>query len=230
MDQTRMPLRAKIYATAVTAAGALTLLSAAVLWTCPSAARFLGCLCLALLGSTFKVKLPGMDGSISPSFVPILFAAGTMSWQETVAMAAAAGILQTLWKPRKKPLAVQVLFNSANMVIALGAGFAVSHAVAPHPLLVQLAVAVTVFEVVNTFSVSIIVCLVGRSPFRSMWSNCHLWAFPYHLSGAALAAIWTQYDAGMSLTATILAAVTLYLLSVFYKELVTKATGSEAAS
>src|SRR5664279_4647366 len=177
-----MPNRAKHYAFAIVATGAVLLASSAALWVCQSPLRFLSCLLLALLGSTLKVKLPGMEGCITPSFVPLLFAAGTMSWQETVAMAAAAGVLQTVWKPKRAPMAIQALFNGANLAIAIGAGFAVSHSVAPNQVLVEMAVTVVVFEILNTLSVSTVVCLVTGSSLRGVWRNCHLWAFPYHLS------------------------------------------------
>ena len=68
-----MPTQAKSYIFAVLAAGAVMLACAATLWTCQSPIRFLACLCLAILASTFKVKLPGMEGCITPSFVPCSF-------------------------------------------------------------------------------------------------------------------------------------------------------------
>lgn len=215
-----MPKHAKVYALTVIAIGALTVASAGVLWTSQSLTRFLVCLCLALLGSTFKVKLPGMESCISSSFIPLLFSAATMSWQETVVMAAAAGILQTLWKPGRPAMLIQVLFNGANLAIALGVGYTVSHAVAPNQLLAQLAIAAVMYEVINTLSVSTVVCLVTGSPLRNIWRNCHLWTFPYYLIGAVLACVWAQSNAAVSLSITLIGATTLYLASVFYQELV----------
>ena len=71
-----MPRRAQQYVFALVAAGILTLASAAALWNCQSPIRFFACLCLAVLASTFKVKLPGMEVCISPNLVPLLFSAG----------------------------------------------------------------------------------------------------------------------------------------------------------
>jgi hypothetical protein len=223
-----MPRRAKFYIFSVIAAGTMILGGAASLWTCPSPLRFFTCLALAILGSTFKVKLPGMEGCISPSFVPLLFAAGTMSWPETAVMAAVAGLVQTLWKAQRTPQLVQVLFNTATLAIAMGGAHALSHAVAPRQVLVQLGAAVTVFEILNTLTVSVVICLVSGSSLSSMWRNCHLWAFPFHLAGAVLAAVWIQSDVAMSVSITLLGAITLYLFSVFYKELVKRAAPAEA--
>jgi hypothetical protein len=139
-----------------------------------------------------------MEGCLAPGFVPLLFAAGTMSWQETVVMAGASGIVQTLWKAPRRPVLIQVLFNAANLAISMAAAFAVSHAVAPRQLVAQLAAAVMIFEVVNTLSVSAIICLVSRSSLSGVWRNCHLWTFPFHLAGAAMAAVWVRTDLALS--------------------------------
>ena len=220
-----MPIRAKLYAFTVVALGATTLAFAALEWSGDeSLLRFFACLCLALLGSTFKIKLPGMESCITPSFVPLLYAAGTMGWQETTVMAAAAGIMQSLWRAERRPQPIQVAFNGANLAVAMGAAYAISHAVAPHQLLVQLAAAGTVFEVLNTLSVSTVICLFSKAPLSKIWRNCHLWTFPFHLCGAALAALWIHSDIAMSLSITVLGAVTLYLMSAFYQELVERAT------
>lgn len=102
-----MPTGAKLYAYAVVAAGAITVAIAATPWSCQSQMRFLAALCLAVLASTFKVKLPGMEGCIAPSSVPLLFAAGSHRL--------VSGIIQTLWKPKGRPQAVQVFFNGTNL-------------------------------------------------------------------------------------------------------------------
>ena len=222
-----MPIRAKIYASTIVAAGAITLAFAAAQWTCQSPTRFLACLCLALLGSTFKVKLPGMDSCITPSFIPFLFAAGTMSWPETAVIAAFSGILQTLWKPKRRPAPIQAFFNGANLAIAIAIGFAVSHAAAPDRISVQLVITVIVFEVLNTLSVSTVVGLITGSSLSGIWRNCHLWTFPFHLVGAALAAVWAQSELALSVSVTVFGAVTLYLMSAFYQELVRHNTPTE---
>ena len=225
-----MPTRAKIYAHTVVAAGAITLALAAALWSCQSPIRFLACLFLALLASTFKVKLPGMEGCITPSFVPLLFSVGTMTWQESVVMAAAAGFMQTLWRAQKPPMPIQVLFNGANLVLSMGSAFAISEALAGHQLLVRLAIAVVVFETLNTLFVSMVVRLITGDPLAGVWRNCHLWTFPYHLCGAVLAVVWIQSDLAMGLSLGVLGALTLYLMSTFYQELVRRTAPGERLS
>ena len=224
-----MPTRAKQYIFAIVAAGSIILAGAALLWICPSPIRFLTCLCLAVLASTFKVRLPGMDSCITPSLVPLLFSAGTMSWQETFVMAAAAGVVQTLWKPKRRAQAIQVVFNSANLGVSMGLAYGISHAVAPHQILVQLGIAAVVYELLDTFSVSTVIQLLNGAPLANIWRNCHLWTFPYHLAGALVAAVWIQTDLAVGLSLTVLGAVVLYLMSTFYQELIHRVAPSTAS-
>ena len=126
-----MPTRAKSYIIAIITAGAVTIAFAAALWICPSPLRFFACLALTVLASTFKVKLPGMDSCITPNLVPLLFSAGTMLWQESVALAAVAGVVQTLWKPRGRVQPVQIAFNASSLAISMGSAYSISHALAP---------------------------------------------------------------------------------------------------
>ena len=224
-----MPKRAKQYVFAIGAAGCLTLTCAAALWICQSPIRFFACLCLTALASTFKVKLPGMDGCISPSLVPLLFAAGTMSWQETFTLAALAGVLQTLWKPKGRPQAIQVLFNGANLSLSMGCAYAISHGLAPSQILVQLGIAAVVYEVLDTPSVSTVIQLIGGGSLAGIWRNCHLCTFPYHLAGVVVASLWMQTDLAMGLSLTVLGAVALYLMNTCYQELVNRAAPSNTA-
>jgi hypothetical protein len=224
-----MPKQATVYAYAVVAIGALSFVAAALQWTSQSPTRFVICLLLALLGSTMKVKLPGTETCVCPSFVPFLFAVGTMSWQEAVVIAAAGGILQTLWKPKRKPMPIQVFFNAANLLIAVGVSHAVSSALAQNQTGVRLAIAAVVFDVLNTLNVATVLCLLSGSPLSGVWRSCHFWAFPYHLVGAALAAVWAQTETAVGFSVTAIVAVTLYLMSAFYQELVARNGMREAA-
>ena len=222
-----MPIRAKLYIWTIIAAGSFGIIGAAILWSCQAPTKFLACLCLAALAATFKVKLPGMESCVSPSFVPLLFAAGTMSWQEAVVMAAVAGAVQTVWKPKGRIQAIQVAFNSANLAVSMAFAFGVSHNAAPNQVLVQLGIAALIYEVVNTVSVSTVINLLTQAPLAGIWRNCHLWTFPYQLAGGLVAALWIQTDLAMGVTVTVIGAVALYLMSSFYQELVNRTAPPE---
>jgi hypothetical protein len=227
MRNNRMPTPAKFYISAIVAAGSVLLAGAALLWSCPFPFRFLACLCLAVLASTFKVKMPGMESCITPNFVPILFAAGSMSWQETVVMTAVAGVVQTIWKPKGRLQAVQIFFNGANLALSMGSAYALAHWMAPNQVLVQLGIAAIMYEVLDTLSVSAVIQLITQAPLRAIWRNCHLWTFPYHLAGAVVVSFWLQADLIVGLSFTVIGALALYLMSMFYQELVNRAAPGE---
>src|ERR1700724_3472964 len=106
-----MPTRAKllIFPWIVTGIG---LLVASTAWdfTFPEPARFVTCLVLALLGSTFKIRLPRMQGNISISFVLALIAIAQMTLTESLIVGVLATLVQCLWRTRKQPTPSQVLF------------------------------------------------------------------------------------------------------------------------
>src|SRR5712672_2109429 len=81
------------------------------------------CFALALLTSTFKVRLPGLTGTISASFLFILIATAIFSFSETVLLAGTASIVQSLWKTKRRPKVVQVAFNAAALAISSGLAF-----------------------------------------------------------------------------------------------------------
>lgn len=217
-----MPKRALLYAIGLVIAGSVILGSALLQWPGYSTQAFLLCLGLALLGATLKVAVPGMTGTISPSVVPILFAAGKMSWQEAVVIAAFAGLVQCVWRPKRKPTLLQVLFNGANFAISTGVAYSVSRQVATSAPLLSFFVAAIVFQLVDTVSVATILSLIQETPIRSLWRNCHVWSFPYILAGGGFAAAWAQASLPASFSVTVLCAITLYLMTTFYQEIVTR--------
>ena len=214
-----MPKRAFLFAASITAIGASACGSALALWSCELPTAFLFCLALAALGSMFKVILPGLTGAISPSVMPILFAAGKLSWQETVVIAALAGVIQCLWRARQTPTMLQILFNGASLAISGGVAQEVSHRVAESSSLMLFVVAAIVYQVVNTFSVATILSLLTDAPLRALWRNIHLWSFPWSLASGGFAAVWAQANMPAGFSAAVICAVTLYLMSALYAEI-----------
>ena len=115
-----MSTQAQIYAWTVIAVGVFIATCAGISWRPEDPTATLVCLVLAMLASTFKIKLPGVTGTISPSFVFILVAAGQLSCAETVFIGAGAALVQSLWRPRVQPTRVQTAFNCGTLAIASG--------------------------------------------------------------------------------------------------------------
>jgi len=214
-----MPVRAKLYI-AVNIALGFALLAGTLIWfrQFPDVARYLACLSLACIASTMKVRLPGLHGTISVNFVFILLALTQLSLVEALIVAAAATLVQCLWRPKTRPKLVQVLFNTSTVVISTALAFVAARLVPGQGhLLIALAPAATIFFVLNTGMVSLVLALISESTLLSIWKQCHLWAFPYYLVGATIVAMVGQASQSVGWRLSLLALPLMYLVYWCYK-------------
>ncbi len=194
-----MPTKAKLLIYPWTGLG-IGLLVACVAWDFrfPEPARFLTCLSLAMLGSTFKVKLPGMQGTLSIGFVLCLIAIAQLTLTEALAVGVFCTLVQCVWRPGTRPTILQVLFNVSTLVVQVILAFLVLDGVrgSGGALIPGLVIAGVVFFVVNTVLVSLVLALMNGQSAISIWQNCHRWTFPYYIAGAMLAGFVTVYSEG----------------------------------
>jgi diguanylate cyclase (GGDEF)-like protein/putative nucleotidyltransferase with HDIG domain len=160
-------------------------------WYSADWVRFTCIMVVALGASLFKVRLPGIQATMSANFLFILVGILDLSYSETLLMGCLGGLMQSLWGAKPRPRLIQVLFNFANLAISITAANAIFHShYAAHlglkwPLL--LAAASTTYFAVNTMSVSGVIAITERrNPIR-VWKECYLWSFPYYLLGALIA-------------------------------------------
>jgi hypothetical protein len=165
-----------------------------------------------------KVRLPGLHGTISVNFVFILMALTQFSLAETLTIAFAATLVQSLWRPKTRPRIAQVLFNTSTVLISTALAYAAARAVPgqDHPF-IALAPAATIFFVMNTGMISLVLALVSKSTLAAVWKQCHLWAFPYYLVGAAIAAAIAQSSLTVGWRFSLLALPVMYLIYAYYK-------------
>jgi hypothetical protein len=214
-----MPVKAKLYIAASIALG-IALLAGTLIWfrEFPDVARYLACLSLACLASTMKVRLPGLHGTISVNFVFILLAVTQLSLVEALIVAGAATLVQCLWRPKTRPKLVQVLFNASTVVISAALAFAGARLIPGQVnLLIALAPAATIFFVLNTGMVSLVLALISESTLPAIWKQCHLWAFPYYLVGAGIVALIGQASQSVGWRLSLLALPLMYLVYWCYK-------------
>ena len=217
-----MPNSALLFARLMVVSGASVAMAALAMWSCDSPPTFLSCLALAVLGSTFKVVLPGVTGAISPNAMPIVFAIGKLSWQEGIIIAALAGVTQCVWRPKRSTTLLQVLFNGANLAVSAGIAQAVAHSLTQPSSVPTFFVAAIVYQLVNTVSVATILSLLESVPTRALWRNIHLWSFPYTLASAGFACVWATANVPSGVSTMVFCAIVLYLMSVVCGEIVTR--------
>jgi hypothetical protein len=190
-----LPRQAMLYVLGVLAAGLILLFWATLQWQSQDPLRFACYLGLAVAAATLKVRLPGMRGTISMSFVLLLVAIAALSLTEAVLMATLVGIIQCVWKPKKPPTTIRTLFNGACLSLSTAIAYVVcnwaTRAWLSESVVGLVILATLVLYTCNTFMVAAVLCLVERRALFHVWQNCYFWSFPYYLVGSALAGLMT---------------------------------------
>src|SRR5438309_7619166 len=114
-----MPIKAKLFVTAVVIAGILALRDSVFHPMPIDWVRFACFAGISLVSSGFKVRLPGIQGTMSVNFLFILIGIVQLSLLETLAIAFMSAAMQTFWKKEKLPQFVQVIFNFAMIAAAI---------------------------------------------------------------------------------------------------------------
>jgi hypothetical protein len=214
-----MPTGTKLYINSIIVVG-LCVLAGCLLFerqlTDPG--RYFGYLLLACLASTLKIKLPKLTGTMSLNFLFILIGVAELTILETIMLGCVAALIQSLWKPRKRPAAIQVLFNISTIAVSVAASFLVSHALVQGTnLLVLLVVAVCAYFVLNTGLISLVLSLTGGKSFSEVWRQCYLWSFPYYLVGAVIAGAIVFSNRTVGWKPALLMLPMMYLVYSYYR-------------
>ncbi|HLY17097.1 MAG TPA: hypothetical protein VKR61_07720 [Bryobacteraceae bacterium] len=229
-----MPAKAKIYISVVSAAGIAAMVYAFV--DPPWTHDLFRCgiyVLLSLLAATFKLRLPGLNGTMSIGFVFVLLGISEMGLPETMLMACSSVIVQCLWRSAKRPAAVQVLFSVSAVGASLLPAYQCSHFIrsqwhtesAP----VVLAVATCLYFLSSSLLVSGVLSLVQRVPLRVVWEEFYLFAVPYHLLGGALVALMTSSGRELGWQPPLLMLPVMCLVFLFYRMYLTRYAVQQAA-
>jgi len=169
---------------------------------------FFSCWILALVASRMKVRLPGITGTISVAFFFYLLAIADLSLAEALVIGCSGALLQSLWKPARRPNLLQVAFNLANMTNAVYAAYVVycfgQNFVHTYRMPLVLIVSAALFFVLNTLQVVGIVSLTERKPLWKTWHDCYFWCFPCYLVGGAFAGLFSIMNRSMQWYTTFL--------------------------
>lgn len=188
-----MPKTAKAYIALVIASGTLLLLFAAGTWSSANLRQFVIYLGLTALASALKVRIPGMEGTMSPSFAFLLLGMVALPFSQVIAISVAAALVQSLWASGKRPRLVQVVFSAGALVLTSGLAYKFSDLVlagsGKESPLVSVILAGSVYFPVNSLLVSIVIGLVEGQPLKQVCARCYEWVFPYFMVGIAFAGL-----------------------------------------
>ncbi len=219
-----MATRAKLYIATIATLAAVILAVVASRWNPESLSRFALFLGLAMVASAMKIRLPGFKTTISTNFVFILVGIALFSFGETVLIGLGGALVQSLWKTQTRPKPVQVLFNAACLTVCTAAAFSTSHTIstmlALNSMAVMMVLGASVYVVLNTGLVSLVISLAEGRSLRDLWSSCYEWTFPYFLVGAAVAGLASaaSYGAnGANFGVALLVIPAMYFVYVYYR-------------
>lgn len=185
---------AKMFIGSMLLAGAAVLGRSAMVWGSAHHSWLLYLAVLAVVASRLRVTLPGINGSMSVNLPFILLAMSRLSFSEAVLIAGLSTLAQSL-PPRKSPVkAIQVAFNTCNIMVAVALGFwashwgVLSHASAWDRQLLPVIACATYF-VAQTLPVATVISLTeDKNAFR-VWHEIGVLSFPYFVLSAGVTAV-----------------------------------------
>src|SRR5580700_3993145 len=159
---------ARAFIAGMALAGAVCLSLALWHWQSNDPLKFVCYLIAALLASSLKVSLPGIEGTLSVNFLFTLIGILEMSLPETLLIGLVSTLAQFYWRPARQLKAVQLVFNLSQVTVCSAAAYGAYKLVSiyvlhvPGPLALLVA-AITHFAC-NTTAMSTIIGLTEDKP------------------------------------------------------------------
>lgn len=179
-----------LFAFAVIGCGATVLVHALFHWHSSDLLKFFCYLTIAILASTMKVRLPGMESTMSVHFLFVLLGVLELSLPETLIIGCTTALVQCLWKTKQTPDPIKVAFNVLGMTsIAIAATYFVYHMAehfTPNSMPLLLVAGACTYFITNTIPIAIAISLAESRPLRGIWTETYFWSLPFYLVGAAV--------------------------------------------
>ncbi len=219
---------ARLYIGAMVSAGTILLAAAFSRWESAATLQFLAYLFAGLVASGWKVHIPKLSGTISAGSILLLMAIVDLHYSQIVLIGAAMGVMQCVWKAKKRPRAIQVVFNAAVLTASAALAYFTCRVVLRGPLTGSIAgpiaVAVVVLYGCNTLLVAAVMCLVESRPMSLIWQQCHFWSFPLYLVGATAAGLMIASSRSVGWRPSLLVLPLALMCYVSYRLQVQRAT------
>lgn len=213
-----MTLRTTIYVTAVALAGAIVLTSALFEGNWAQPWGFFAYCVATLLASSLRVKLFSTAGVLPLSYVFVIAGIALSSRIEAVVIGVIAALVQTYWRPAAPPTFRRSIFNISLAILIVSSLYRLYHY---SPWIsnesIRLVVAGCVFFAVQSIGSAIATAFDEQRPILQVWRGEFLWAFPYYVAGAALAALVVVSSSVWGWAATLMVLPALYVIFHSYQ-------------
>lgn len=212
---------ARFFIAGLALAGFACLVFGALHWQSSDPVKFSCYLIAALLASSLKMSLPGIEGTLSVNFLFTLLGILELGLPETLAIGLASTFGQFYWKSARRLKPVQLIFNLSQVTVSGAVAYAAYKFVAiyilhaPGPL--ALVVAAVVHFLCNTAATSTIIGLTEEKSIPKVWGESHLWLLPYYMVGAAVAGLVHFLNAHIGWQSSLLVLPPIYLMYRSYR-------------
>ena len=187
-----MSITARLWIATVSVAGAALLVHGLSLWSPHDLPRFFVYLLLAIPVSCLKVRLPGVTGTLSVTFLFALAGIVELGLPETLIMGVVCGVVQSYWHARNRPRFIQLAFNIGDIAIATTAAY-YAYLLVPATLLrmpLRLAIASSAYFLFNSGAIAVVLSLTEKKPIRQVWRECYSWSYPYYVVGGGMLGVF----------------------------------------
>ena len=214
-------IAARAFIAGMALSAALTFALSIAYWQTSDPVKFASYLIAALLASSLKVGLPGIEGTLSVNFLFTLLGILELSLPETLVIGVASTLAQFYWKPARRLKIVQLVFNLSQVTISSLAAYASYKFIAIHILHAPGSLALLIAAVVhfgcNTAATSTIIGLTEDKPIAKVWSESHSWLIPYFMVGAAIAGVVHFLNGHIGWQSSLLVLPPIYLMYRSYR-------------
>ena len=176
----------------------------------------------AIATSRMKVTIPGINGNMSVNLPFLLLSVITLSATESILIACASTVIQSLPRDGSKLKPVRVLFNVSMMAFASGAAGLLFHqqlvgrySFMSAPLVI--AATTATFFLGQTLPVSVIVALTDGGAVRRIWANIAQVSFPYYVVSAGVTSMVNAAGQHLGWTTAMLLVPVMYAIYRSYR-------------
>ena len=212
----------RVYVTVTALLGFGVAVAAGANWPHADWLRFVFFAVVTGLASGWKVRFPGVEATLSMSFFFSLLAAVELGFSEAVAVAGISGIIQSYWRPSKRPEPIQIPFNVSVLALSSGAAALAFNCAWGRrmglDILPRIALAAGAQFCANSLLVSGIIVLTQKTKLRETFSRM-FWSGAYYYAGALAAGFFhylSNYSGWQSALLFIPAAHLVYRSIVLY--------------
>jgi putative nucleotidyltransferase with HDIG domain len=209
--------RAKLFIAGLAFLAAGCSVYASLHWQSTDLLKFFCYMAVALLASSLKIKLPGVNGTMSVNFLFILLGVLELSFAQTLFIGFVAVFAQCY--PRSSNLKpIHVVFNLSQMPVGTAVAYGVFRLVSAHTSgPVVLAIVAVSYFAFNTLVMSVIIWLTEAKPILKVWSECYFWSLPYYLVGAAIVGLVNFLNQHVGWQSSLLVLPPVYLIYRSYR-------------